>query len=801
MKKPELLVPVGDFECLKAAVQNGADAVYLGIDHFNARYGAKNFTLDTLQDAIDYAHLRHVQVHLTLNILIKDKEWQEAIAIVKRVYEMGIDAIIVQDLGLATYIITHFPDLPVHASTQMTCHNLEGAVYLQQLGVKRIVLSRELSLSEIAYIKSNLTAEVEIFGHGALCICYSGQCLYSSLIGGRSGNRGKCAQGCRLPYQLLEDSTCIDEGYLLSPRDLCSLEMLPSVLQTNIDSLKIEGRMKSPEYVAIVTKMYRKYIDMATHPEDYHVDAQDIHDLLQVFNRGEFSTGHLKTAPNKDLIFQEKPNHMGICIGQVDQYHAKQGHIVFHSQDALGIGDTISFEKEPTRYTISELMMHGKNIREAHPHDIVEIGRMKGNISVGDKIYKLTSKQLTEAATHSYDHENIKTALYAVLDVHLDAPITLRVFDENGVEFTVASKETPDVALNAPITRERLERQLNKTTNTPFYFKDIKIYLDPHVYIAHISTINELRRNALEQYARMICDGYRRMASSTNDFVESSMEAVSPTTPANENPTPKISVLLNILQLDFDYTQLTGIDALYLPLKYFSDTQYEHTIALLTNHFATYIYMPSIMRGNYKNLFKNCIDTCLEKYNIKGFVVSNVGDFELLQEYREKYDFVANYTLNVFNEHTLATLPTDTITLSPESNQDELAFLAKNASSTTELLVYGNLPLMTMQYCLLGKSNKCYPECAQRCKGQHRYYLKDRMTFKFRVLPDNIQTTTTLYNSKTTSIVPTGIGVSSVRLDMLDESIEEMQHIIDIVKSGQRLEGQDYTNGNLHRDV
>ena len=214
MKKIELLSPVGDFKCLKAAVQNGADSVYLGSSDFNARYSAKNFNLEELEEAINYAHLRNVKVFLTLNTLIKNDEFADAINLATKAYELGIDAIIVQDIGLANILLKNFPDLPIHASTQMTCHSLSGAKKLEASGFKRIVLSRELSLNDIEYIKSNTSCEIEVFAHGALCISYSGQCLYSSLIGGRSGNRGKCAQGCRLPYSLLENTNVIDKGYL-----------------------------------------------------------------------------------------------------------------------------------------------------------------------------------------------------------------------------------------------------------------------------------------------------------------------------------------------------------------------------------------------------------------------------------------------------------------------------------------------------------------------------------------------------------------------------------------------------------
>lgn len=234
----DLLSPVGDFDCLKAAVQNGADSVYFGADLFSARAFAHNFNLDELKNAIEYAKLRGVKTNLTLNTLLKDDEFDKAINLAIKAYEFGIDAIIVQDLGLAMKLISLIPDLPIHASTQMTIHNLNGALELQELGFKRVVLSRELSIDEINYICKNTKLETECFIHGALCISYSGQCLFSSLIGGRSGNRGKCAGPCRLPYELLENDKKIDSGYLLNTRDLCGLEMIPSLLSARCNLFK-----------------------------------------------------------------------------------------------------------------------------------------------------------------------------------------------------------------------------------------------------------------------------------------------------------------------------------------------------------------------------------------------------------------------------------------------------------------------------------------------------------------------------------------------------------------------------------
>ena len=337
----ELLSPVGDFECLKAAVQNGADAVYFGANLFSARAFASNFDDNILEEAINYAKIRGVKTNLTLNTLIKNNEVADAINLAKKAYEYGIDAIIVQDLGLARYLIKNFPGLHVHGSTQMSVHNLNGVHKLQELGFSRVVLSRELSIKEIEEICKNSDIEIEVFVHGALCISYSGQCLFSSMVGGRSGNRGKCAQPCRLPYQLIENNQAnqkvIDNGYLLSPRDLCGLEFLPQLVNAGVSCLKIEGRMKTPEYVATVTRIYRKYLDLAISGQSFIIDEQDKKDLLQVFNRGGFSNGHLGNTPNRNLIYKEKPNNMGIELGKVSNFNNNKGHISFTSESTLHI--------------------------------------------------------------------------------------------------------------------------------------------------------------------------------------------------------------------------------------------------------------------------------------------------------------------------------------------------------------------------------------------------------------------------------------------------------------------------------
>lgn len=500
----DLLSPVGDFECLKAAVQNGANSVYFGADLFSARAFASNFNLEDLEKAIIYAKTRGVKTNLTLNTLIKDIEFNDAFELAKKAYEFGIDAIIVQDLGLAKQLIKSFPDLDIHASTQMSIHNLQGVLEMQELGFKRVVLSRELSIRDIEYICNNSDIEIEAFVHGALCISYSGQCLFSSMIGGRSGNRGKCAQACRLPYEFLENSKKIDSGYLLSPRDLCGLEYIPNLINAGVTCLKIEGRMKNPEYVATVTRIYRKYIDLAQSSMPYIIDENDKKTLLQVFNRGMSSSGHLTVEPNKNLVFKEKSNNMGLFLGKVQKYNKNKGYITVKLQEPIEIGDTVSLERETGTYNITELMIKDRNVKETSIGQTVTIGRMKGNINLGDKIFKMSSKKLNQIAQDSIKSENRKVKLNCKISIKKGSPIELKVTSANNLDIYsklnifCKSDIVPEEAKNRPLDKDRILSQLNKTTDSLYQFENIDIELDDGLFLPKISALNELRRNALE---------------------------------------------------------------------------------------------------------------------------------------------------------------------------------------------------------------------------------------------------------------------------------------------------------------
>ncbi len=799
----ELLSPVGDFDCLKAAVQNGANCVYFGANLFSARAYAKNFNDEELKNAIEYCKIRGVKTNLTLNILIKDDELKQAFELAKKAYEFGIDAIIVQDLGLAKMLIKAFPDLPIHGSTQMSVHNLQGALELQELGFSRVVLSRELSIEEIEYICQNSTIEIECFIHGALCISYSGQCLFSSIIGGRSGNRGTCAQGCRLPYELIEnENTVLDKGYLLSTRDLCSLDYIPRLINCGVTSFKIEGRMKSPEYVATVTKIYRKYIDLAISGKPYKIDESDRKNLMQVFNRGNFSSGHLDTHPNKDLIFPEKPNNMGLFLGQIEKYNQSKGLITLKLNEPVEIGDTISLENETGTYTISELMNNNNNIKNANIDETVTFGRMKGKIKVGNKVYKMSSKALTQSvlSTFENDTQTRKIPLNCEVKIVKNSPISIHISSASEIEIyrkldIYCEVDTiPTDSINHPLEKEKVISQITKTNNTPYYFKNIKVKLDENTFLPNIKALNELRRTALNL---------------VEDFAKSKIRKTSTAQYSETNYNKKsnqktISVLLNNLDLEKDYTTLTGFDNIYMPLKYFTQKNYENILLALSEKFNMYIYLPTIIKSNYKNLLSLNIEKSISKYHIKGFVLSNISNFKFLNGLNfEEFDLIANYTFNIFNKNTLSELDKlgiNKFTISPELNKDIIESFAE--TSAQELICYGRIALMNMNYCPLGKSNHCYPNCTMKCNTKNSYSLKDRMNFMFPLVPDNIQTVSTLYNSKITSIAPEDFDNStSLRIDILEETPDEIQEIINTVKSGKKLSGNQYTNANLNRIV
>lgn len=671
------------------------------------------------------------------------------------------------------------------------------------------------------------------------------------MLGGRSGNRGKCAGPCRLPYELISkqndvlknvpntsslsndlkrnvlNSSTNKSSYLLSTKDLCGLEFLPRLIEAGVMCFKIEGRMKTPEYVATVTRIYRKYIDLYLSGKPYIIDEKDKKDLLQVFNRGGFSTGHLGTEPNRDLVYTKKANHMGIYLGNVSNLKPNKGHVFLNLNDEISIGDTIMFEHEDTKYTVSELMVNDKNIPKVTKKCLIEIGRMKGNIKIGDKVFKVASKELSNIAKSSYENENKKIDLQANISIKKNKPIVLevKVLDKNpiykNIKISITSEQTPIEAKSKPIDAERIISQISKTKDTIFNFKTLKVELDDNLFIPSISIINELRRNALDEILTIakqkICRSYNSklniMQDENSTIFKNSDIYTSSKIDNNLNNTinnKTISVLLNTIDENYDYNNLSkDISRIYIPLKFFASKKYETIIKNISNDFSLYIYLPTIVKSNYINILNNLIENSIEKFNIKGFVVSNISSNTFINKnmkyYKDKFDFIANYTLNVYNnftENELKNFGISTITISPELDRQTIDSILNVKSDTKrEIIVYGATPLMNANYCLLGKTNKCYPTCGMHRKDDVKYYLKDRMGFLFRIIPDNIQTVTTIYNSKITSITPTEFNTNSYRIDIIDETIDEINTIVKTVLEGKRMEGKNYTNGNLAREV
>lgn len=818
MKSPELLSPVGDFECLKAAVQNGANAVYLGAASFSARAKATNFAGEELFEAIKYAKLRNVAVHLALNTLIKNEEFSDAVNLAVSAYNNGVDAIIIQDLGLAAYLRKYYPEIPLHGSTQMTVHNLEGAIQLEKLGFSRVVLSRELSIDEIKYIRENTKLELEVFIHGALCISYSGQCLLSSMIGGRSGNRGLCAQPCRLPYELIEENNdntySLDKGYLMSPRDNFGMEYLPELIKMGINSFKIEGRMKTPTYVGVVTKHYRKYIDLVLNNISLDNDnlkqlikenldnknqgtlLTDKEEITQVFNRGGFSTGHFKPTPNKELIFKDKPNNMGIYVGTISHINENKGHLKLKLENTLSVSDRISINNES--YTISELMIDNKNFETLEKGNLVKIGRMKGKISVGNKVYRIETAKLNKAISPTFkeDKNFRKVKLNGEIILKENTPICFKVWSDDGFYKNIVSEITseviPQIALNKPITEEKVVEQLSKTGNTEFEFDYINVIMDGNLFV-QMSILNDLRRNVLEKLETIVLEKYAHSLEPTNISLPTVFENTSNIIEQNYK---SISLLLNILNPEFAYNTLTDIDKLYIPLNYFVNSKFEAILNILTDTFNVYVYMPHILKDQMKQNIS--FENIVSKFNIKGFVISHISQLETVSKFG--LDLIANFNLNTYSSLSIQNLANNnfsSFTSSVELEKDEINNLNRNANLAQEVIVYGKIPVMTNGYCYLGKSNKCYKECDRKCNKNSKFYLKDRMDFKFRIVPDSTNTLTTIYNSKILSVKYDDIICDSVRIDILDENLDEIQKVIDTVKSGNRFEGKDYTNGKF----
>ena len=820
MNKVELLAPAGDSDSLHAAVESGADAVYLGGTLFNARQSAGNFNMEQLKAAIDYAHIRGVNIYLTMNTLVADNEIEEALSFAGDAFLIGIDSIIVQDIGLAGLLRKTLPELPLHGSTQMTIYDTAGAKQLEKFGFRRVVLAREVPAEEIRNIVKSTSLEVEMFVHGALCICYSGQCLMSSIIGGRSGNRGKCAQPCRLPYELLQEggqnsSRSSEKGipqYLLSPKDLCLLDNLNKIVDMGVKSLKIEGRMKSPEYVAAVTGTYRKYIDrMSVNAETIGqkdkciIEAQDMHELMQVFNRGGFSDGYFHGKNGRDMMCFEKPKNWGIYLGKILSYNASVGTFTIKLDEELSLGDGVEIwngDNESPGTVVSLLRLNGGNTSSAAAGSIVEVGFVRGRIEKDCTVYKTSDKSLNAKLADSW---NGKLHRKIVLDCKVIAkngrPIKLEVSDRNGNTVEAEGTILPQKALNKALTRERLEEQLRKTGNTPFVFDRFEFELDEGLAIP-VSEINEVRRKVLDNIEHMriakVIEG--RDGKAVDTTLEMALENISFTGRDRHNNSAMsskeqqrigaekgaISLLFYRWDKTFDYCSY-GADRIYLPLGCILEPTGEAIIkACKAAGQEVFIHLQPITRGAGLDLILKAVDRAVT-WGIDGFLAGNPGTIHMLKE-RTELKIFGDLGLNIYNGFSAGEAESfglDGVTLSAELTLEQISSMKKKTSMIFEAAVYGRLPVMISEYCPVGAcvgGHDSKKNCNRGCnRGDYR--LRDRKGIDFPVLCDNLNCRSMILNSNVL-FLPDSLqrlaksGVESFRLYIWDEGPELIKSLV-----------------------
>jgi len=731
---PELLCPAGSFESFKAAVNNGADAVYFGGRDFNARAGAVNFTDDELIEAVDYAHIRGAKANITINTLYKldspapdESEIYRALAFAEKMYKAGADALIVTDIGLFSLIRQYMHCIKLHASTQMTVHSLEGAVLLKNLGFGRVVLSRELNLTEIKPIAEKSGVEIEVFAHGALCVSYSGQCLMSSFIGARSGNRGKCAQPCRQYYKLSGNNKKRAEGYLLSPRDMMTLESLKEIAASGVHSLKIEGRMKSPEYVAVVTRAYREQLDRIASGIDV-VPENTVKDVTQIFNRGgKFGEGYFFDYAGPHMMSTKTPKSTGTYLGTVvsvskNEYKNGKKKILIKIEDEVAAGDgaEIWTSTEHTGGYISE---------EAQAGAIITL-YVSGAVKAGDAVYKSYDKQLNDRAKALALADVRKIGLTLKLKAKLGQAVEITL-GKDSVEVSVLGSIV-EASKNQPLTPERILEQLCKMGGTPFEIirNSVDMDVDQNIYIP-VSELNNLRRNCTEKFWGKYTSSFHR---ELNEFVREPGQALSPKAVGRQSYGFCVQT---VSEEQLEAACSLGVAKAYFTIKGYNTKDILGIISKYADKTALYIALPKIMRFYDEPACKDLIKA-LDKTEIKGYLASTYGQLSLLKELSKK-EIITDYSFNVFSPvayEYLKGLGVCEITVSTELNINELA-----AFSCGEVIVYGNLPLMATVQCPVGlyagkaKNGKREKFC-QFKNNSASYALTDKTGAAFPIYTD-----------------------------------------------------------------
>lgn len=732
MMKPELLSPAGSFDSLKAAVNSGCDAVYLGGKQFSARQYAGNFDLQELENACDYCHLRGVKVYVTVNTVYKDEELKGFLSYIRSLYEMGVDALIMQDAGAAKLVKEHFPDFPLHASTQMTCNSLADVKYWESQGFNKIVLSRELSVEEIKHITENVDAEIETFVHGALCVCYSGQCIMSSILGGRSGNRGRCAQTCRLPYTLYRGTENMEEGYLLSPKDVMTVNILPELIEAGIASLKIEGRMKSPEYVAGVTGIYRKYIDLYFEdPENYEVDKEDIKALNQLFNRGGFTDGYYTSFAGRNMMSIERPKPWGLKVGIVDKYLPKHNKVTIRTREPLVPGDGLEVWTQEEPHVGTNVSKHSK------AGEVITI-TMEGDINKNDVVYRTFGKALNDELKKSYERDTRKMLISGMLRVKEGEPISLQLWDNSGNSVFV-SGAVVEPAGSSPMLPMKLRELVNKMGATPFVLENLQTDIDQYIFVS-VSEVNRVRREACEALEASIIKKSKRKAKSDGVYAK-------PEKKPFQLRKKLTALVMNLGQLDA-VLNAKGIVRVYYECSAELERNLDKIIERCRNKgVSLYIALPRVAREWNAEKEQPMIDMLMDS-DIDGFLVRSAGQFDQVKDSDKK--IVVDYNLNAMNRQTVEYWKeqgADNVCLSVEANLQEINQMGDREC---EMVVYGYLPLMKTQQCPIGNyagGKDGHKFCSER-DNEDLYFLRDRKGVKFPLMTDCERCVCTILNGK-----------------------------------------------------
>lgn len=797
----ELLAPAGNREAFFAAIEAGTDAIYLGGQQFGARQYANNFTPDELSECIRQAHVLGVRVYVTVNTLVDDSELPALKDYLRYLYEVGADAAILQDVGVARLARRIVPHLPIHASTQMTAHDLAAVNELADYGFERVILSRELSLAEIADICRQARCQVETFIHGALCICYSGQCLMSSMIGGRSGNRGRCAQPCRLPYQLLDfegHNSLLDQGvgeFLLSPKDFQTIEHLPELIKAGVVSLKIEGRMKRAEYVAVVVDAYRRAVDRAlADPENYSVPESDLRDLEQIFNRG-FTSAHLFAKNSREMMSDRRPNNRGVMIGRVTQYSPQQRMVFLKLEGPLAPGDIIeAWVKVGGRVTIEveSLQVADLPVESAGAGEEVSL-YCPEMIRSGDRVFKVFDSRLTHKVQSWYakPYARRRIAVTMTVAAKVGEPLQITVSDREGHSGVAQTQFIGQAARNRPLTIEGLEAQCSRLGNTPFAIEQFAANIEGEVMVP-VSEINDARRRAVEELEKARLEKFQRPALVYDKRPEPEIRFKPEMSVVTANNKSTLELLVKVDTLEqADAAIAGGSDWLMISGERFHGTlmtqnEYGRILSQAKKQKVKVVFnLPRIIRDSNRLQAERQLAWFGELVP-DAVGVANIGSLARVRQY-PGLKIHADYPLNLFNSEALSfvrDLGAISATLSPELTMTQVQKLAQSCIIPIECLVHGHLTLMISEFCALNAYlGEAGPDSCDGICRRNEYRLQDRKGEFFPVMTDEACRMHIL-NGKELSMLPhvprlAQAGVGRIRIEACRMTPEQICRITD----------------------